>query len=194
MTLLSTLVGGGSAASYRAGNLYPALPRAIQTTASAADNDHIVPWLPRATMTLDKVAWYRDIATAANVYVGLYDSAGTLLTDCAVDIDTTTGWHLVDTTNVTLVAGSFYWLAWNASADVAGTQAFISNTSYAAIDPTYDVLAELAGLAVGIGTADATISGVAQKKSRINAALLSSLTMSGWALDAAPPALGVVPA
>jgi hypothetical protein len=196
MTLASALFGGGGGAiKYRAGNLYLANPQAISTGASVADTDYIIPFSPRVSMTLDRVAWYRDIGTAANVRVGLYSSAGTLLTDCAVDTNTTTGWHLVDTTNVNLQASEFYWLCWNASADCAGTAANRTQDADANQRPPYADLLDRFGLAVGIGTATSVDQrGVAQIKARTNDALLSTLTMSGWAETVNPVAMGVIPA
>lgn len=188
MTLASVLFGGSGGANYRSGNLYLSLPGAASGAGSVANRDHLIPFVPRRLMTLDKVAWYRDNTNAASVYVGLYNSAGTLLTDCAVDTDTTVGWHLVDTTNVTLMAGEFYWLCWNASADVAAVQA----TDATAV-PALDAIREY-GLAVGIGTADANPNGIGQGKNRTAAALLSTLTMSGFALSSGVPMMGVVAA
>jgi hypothetical protein len=196
MTLASALFGGGGgAAPYRAGNLYLANPQAISTGASVADTDYIIPFIPRVNMTLDRVAWYRDNTTAANVRVGLYSSAGTLLTDCAVDTNTVAGWHLVDTTNVSLQASEFYWLCWNASADCAGTQGARTQDAEANQRPPYSDMLDRFGLAVGIGTAtNVDQRGVAQIKARTNAALLSTLTMSGWAETVNPIAMGVIPA
>jgi hypothetical protein len=194
MTLASAIFGGGGSTKYRSGNLYPAIGLGIGSGASVANADFIMAFSPRRTMTVDRVAWYRDNTTAANVFVGLYSSAGALLTNCAVDTDTVIGWHLVDTTNVALVADEFYWLAWNASADVAGTWALASSATLTSISPTYEELAMRMGLAVGIGTADNVMAGVAQQKARTNAALLSNLTMSGFALASTCPPLGVVAA
>ena len=192
MTLTSALFGGGaSAPSYRAGNLYLAVLAAQSGGVSVADRDYIIPFIPRVNMTLDRVGWYRDNTTAANVRVGLYSSAGALLTDCAVDTGTTVGWHLVDSTNVSLSANTFYWLCWNASADVAAAQSLDATAGSAG---TPFVATDAAGLALGIGTGDANAGGAGQFKARTNAALLSSLTMSGFAVATAVPMMGVVPA
>jgi hypothetical protein len=146
-------------------------------------------------MTLDRVAWYRDNANSANVYVGLYSSAGALLTDCAVDTNAVAGWHLVDSTNVSLQAGEFYWLCWNGSADAAGTHNALTQTADTGQKITYESLVDRYGLAVGIGTSTSLqIRGMAQIKARTNAALLSTLIMSGWSETANPIAMGVIPA
>ena len=198
MTLATALYGGGgSGTKYRAGNLYLAAPGAIGTTASSINVDTIIPFSPRLNMTLDRVAWYRDNTNAGNVYVGLYSSAGVLLTDCALDNDTTAGWHLVDTTNVALTANEFYWLCWNASADVAGTQTLSTSDAVASLRPTYEALMEQYGLAIGIGGTSTDMRGTAQAKTRTNAALLATLTMSGWAQindNLNVPVMGVIPA
>jgi hypothetical protein len=196
MTLASALYGSGGAEKYRAGNLYLAIPTPIEAASCSTGTDYIVPFIPRANMTLDRVAWYRDAGTAANVYVGLYSSAGVLLTDCAVDTNTTTGWHLVDTTDVALTANEFYWLCLNCSVDVVGVTSAYSANAAASIRPTYEAMIERYGIAIGIGIADTDLRGVAQAKTRANAALLSTLTMSGFNLNqcGTPPILGVIPA
>lgn len=200
MTLATALYGGGGATKYRPGNLYPQNPSGIDTTASAANYDYLIPWSPRANMTLDRVAWYRDNSSSANVRVGLYSSAGVLLTDCANDNNTATGWHLVDTTNVALTANTFYWLCWNSSADVAGTQVQATGTAIADIRPRFEELVFEYGLAVGMGAAPGvTMDGPYLTKVRTNAALLATLVMSGWSTGgisspSVVPAMGVVPA
>jgi hypothetical protein len=186
MTLASALFGV-SDAPYVAGSVYQSIPYVAEgVVASPVNTDVIVPFVPRATFTLDKVAWSRDQATAANVYVGLYNAAGTLLTDCAVDTDTTTGWHLVDTTNVVLRVNQLYYLAWNGSADVASTHR-VASTPEATI-----YFLDRYGTQTNLGLSN---PGAAQK-ARTNAALLSTLTLSGWANMTTNAAIlmGVVPA
>lgn len=193
MTFASALFGGGSEIEYLSGVLYPARGDGIGTTASVANTDFIVPWAPRKTVTIDKVAWYRDNVTAGNVYVGIYDSAGTLLTDCAVDANTTAGWHAVNTTNVTLIAGRVYYLCWNASADVAGTLLVSLLATGSPYEPSRTVTDY--GYNIAIGVSPPITGGAFAQKARTNAALLSSLVMSGWSQGSdRPPALGVIPA
>lgn len=186
MTRVSSLIGGGGA-SYVAGKVYQAIPDDIEgAIASPINTDVIVPFIPRAAINLDKVVWYRDNATAANVYVGLYDAAGVLLTDCAVDTDTGTGWHLVGTTNVVLRVNQIYYLAWNGSADVAATHRVGAGSQ------RYLYFTERYGIQTDLGL---SFAGAAQK-ARTNAPLLSTLTLTGWANMASNAAIlmGVVPA
>ena len=190
----SSIEGDDMAIQYRAGNLYPAIGLGIGTGVSLANVDCIMPFSPRRNVTVDRVAWYRDNTTAANVYVGIYSSAGVLLTDCAVDTDTVVGWKAVNTTDVALVQDEIYWLAWNASVDVAGTWALASSATLTSISPTYEAYVETYGMAVGIGTADNVMAGAAQQKARTNAALLSTLTMSGFSLLSLMPGVGIVAA
>lgn len=200
MTLASVLLGAsGGTVKYRSGNLYMANPEGFTTTAvtTTADRDYLVPFSPRESCTVDKVAWNRRNTTAANVYVGLYSAAGTLLTNCAVDTDTTVGWHLVDTTNVAIVRRELYWLVYNESASVGAGQYFQTHpvaTSGAAdqVRSGYMDLVRDFGFPVDLGTASANSAGVAQIKNRTNAALLSSLTLSGFSGAGTVPTLGVV--
>lgn len=196
MTLASTLFGSSSDVDFVPGNLYPARGLSVGAVPSAGDTDYLLPWSPRKTVTIDKLAWYRDIGTAANVYVGLYDSGGALLTDCAVDTATGTGWHAVDTTNVTLIAGRVYYLCWNASADVAGTWALANQTSPGNMSRVYADMVTDYGYNLTIGSAPGTATIGIYTKSRTHAALLSSLVMSGWSDGASGtcPCLGVVAA
>ena len=188
MTLASALFGGGAQTDYVAGALYRYNGAGVGTGAATPNEDNLVPFSPRKTVTVDKVAWYRDNTTAANVYVGIYSLAGTLLTDCAVDADTTVGWHLVDTTNVTLIAGRVYYACINMSADVAGTQD--ANDLDGSPGRSHQM-----GQHVQLGIAASnTAADLSYVKARTNAALLSSLTLSGWAEDVLHPGLGFVPA
>ena len=196
MTRLSALVGGASALEYISGNLYPARGLSVGSALMSTNTDYIFPWAPRKLLTVDKVAWYRDAGTAANVYVGLYNSAGTLLTDCAVDSDTTTGWHAVDTTNVTLSAGQVYYLAANVSGDVMGTWSLTNQTSAGNMSSVYADQVTDYGHNLTIGSAPGTATLPTYSKARTNAALLSSLTMSGWSdsTSGIAPVMGVVAA
>ncbi|HAH10225.1 MAG TPA: hypothetical protein DCL48_09000 [Alphaproteobacteria bacterium] len=184
MTLASALFGGGgSGLPYLSGVLYPCLNYS-GSIASTINRDYLLTFAPRKSVTVDKVAWHRDQATAANIYVGIYSSAGVLLTNCAVDTDTTVGWHAVDTTNITLLPTQVYFFAINVSADVLT----IANT-------TPGNSADYGGL-VQLGVAMSASTGVSGAfKARTNAALLSSLTMSGFTVMGTDiPALGFVPA
>jgi hypothetical protein len=185
MTLASALYGGGAATEYLTGVLYPARALGVGSDTSVVNQDYITPFSVRKAATVDKVAWYRDNTTAGNAYVGIYNSAGTLLTDCAVDANTTVGWHLVETTNIALLAGRIYYCAANVSVDIAGTFGTTGNTSELAL---MDV-----GLNVAIGGSGGNMSN-AYTKARTNAALLSSLTLTGWASANAAVAMGWVSA
>lgn len=184
MTKLSTLVGAGEGLVYVSNRIFPL--GTPTTGATTADRDYLVPFIPRKTVTVDNIAWERDNTTAANVYVGIYSSAGTLLTDCAVDTDTVAGFHTVATTPVTLFPGSGYFFAYNASADVAFSMTTASAEEWAR---QYGLAVELGAS----GKASSTVYAIAYYKARTNAALLSSLVMSGWSDSSLGVNMGFVP-
>ena len=164
------------AAPYIAGKIYGFTSAGtVAATASVVNEDRIFPFIPRRNATLDKVCWYRDNTSAGNAYVGVYSSAGILLTDCAVDADTTVGWHAVDTTNLALVSTQAYYLCINVSVDIAGTMTVNQNlpATAGAIDLAY---LQDAGIATDLGATTQYIV----SKARTNAALLSTLTLSGF--------------
>lgn len=199
MTLASALYGAASGTKYLAGNVYPAYAGGLNSTALSTGKDYLVPFSPRANMTLDRVAWLRENSgTGSNVYVGLYSGAGVLLTDCAVDTNTSQGWHLVNTTNVALTANTFYWLCYNQSADVAYAQSSGTADTVASVRPAYEHLVREFGIATALGITSGggdALHGVFASKSRSNAALLSTLVLSGWSeVTDVVPALGVVAA
>lgn len=176
MTLASTLFGGAGAPLYIPGKIYPfTVAGTVDGALSVVNEDRIFPFVPRKNATLDKVCWYRDNTTAGNAYVGVYSSAGVLLTNCAVDANTTVGWHAVDTTNVALSASAAYYICINVSVDIAGTMNVTRNVPAGdgAIEWVY---LQGAGIATDLGAATQFIA----SKARTNAALLSSLTMSGF--------------
>jgi len=123
MTALSTLfpaAGGGVSVSMKSNRWYPIhqLMQLNLTGGMAANRDYLFPFIPRADVTVDEVGWIRANATAANVYVGIYDLSGNLLTDCAVDSGTGTGLRAVSTTAFDLTGGETYLMAANQSAAV----------------------------------------------------------------------------
>ena len=114
-------LGGGAAINYASGRYYQQHPiqRADTATTLVGANDIcVVPFIPFNDVTVSEVGYWREGTTAADVYVGIYDASGTLLTDCAVDTDTTQGLHAVSTTNVDLTGGNKYYIAINQSAQV----------------------------------------------------------------------------
>lgn len=157
-------------------------------TVYAAGVDNLIPFTVRADVTIDAVWWHRNNTTAANVYVGIYDAAGNLLTDCAVDANTTAGVHSVATTPVTLTAGNVYYLALNESAQVVTCQdANVAGPSHplwmALALPVYDWR-----MPSSLGNPTGSF-----RKSRTAAALPSTQTMTGWTTDPARHLGGFVP-
>lgn len=151
-------------------------------TSCAVNTDYLIPFLCRADVSVDAVWWQRGNTSAGNVYVGLYDADGTLLTDCAVDADTTAGFHSVSTTPVALTAGSLYYLAMNQSVQVVvcdnGTGAD-GELTYWLLNgvPAYDIRMTTTTPS-GLNIAAASFS-----KARTNAALPSTQTMNSWTLQ-----------
>lgn len=180
---------GGSNIPYKPGRLYTLTWYGTHgSTASSSDRDYFFPITPTADCTLAAVAWRRDNGTFGTAYVGLYSSAGELLTDCAADSGTEPGWHAVPTTPVPLVAGEYYYLCINLSADIAGVMvpSFITggNIDAGAINPHY---IERAGFATEFGVAVHLAY-----KSRGDAPLLSTVTLSGGTPTINMPAMGFV--
>ena len=188
MTRLTTLIGTTSSPDYTSQTFYPPLAQAIGTTASVINEDTLIPFSVRKTVTVDKVAWWRDNTTAGNAYVGIYNTAGTLLTDCAVDSNTTVGLHAVDTTNVTLLPGRIYYLSANLSVDIAAT---VDGTPAGGMTQL-DVFG--ANLGLGVAPVASTSLTVFAAKARSNAALPSTQTMSGWTGTRYAPYMGWISA
>ena len=166
--------------------VYPLNNLVGNATASTPAEDWLAPFTPHTTVSIDGVAWLRDITTAANVYVGIYNAAGSLLTDCAVDADTVVGTKVIATTPVTLTKGQKYYFAWNASADCASHRT--NADASATFSTDYGIEPDLAAAATIGGTIAA--STVGYSKARANAALPSTQTMSGWTVETIQVAMG----
>jgi len=179
-------------AEYLSGNLYPVRAAIVETTAGATGRDYLMPFFVRKSVAISQVGWFRKVVTAANVYVGIYNSAGTLLTDCAVDADTSANvWHVVPTSAVNLTAGSIYYALLNQSVDVAGAWPLAqANTTQELVSGP-----GVYGYALGLGVSGVISGLTTYRKSRVAAAPLASLVMSGWANETGvTPAMGFVPA
>lgn len=183
MTTLSSLLGA-SGAPYASGRFYPlTILNNFVANNGDANRDYILPFTPRADVTIDAVGWVRRSTAAANIYVGIYDATGSLLTDCAVDSETSTGLHEVSTTAVTLSGSTPYYALLNQSVSAIANIDAISTTGAA-----YPL--QLTGYAEGFAKLGGTYpsspinfgSGV-HYKARTAAAPLSSLTMTGWTFD-----------
>lgn len=200
MTALSTLVGGagGGFDPFQSNKPFWAFaPNNLAATSNRNNYDILLPFTPVADVTIDQVCWYRVDATAANVYVGIYDNDGNLLTDCAVDADTTVGVHEVSTTSVALTGGTTYYLAINHSAtcacgDSAGTYTDIENS------PIFRGFLEgnqpdTKWYASGTFPANGFRMAIGFEKARTAAALPSTQTTSGWAAQGRIYLMGVTP-
>ena len=201
MTALSTLfpAAGGSSLTYVSNRMYfQNIATALNfTSGMAADRDYLQPFVLMGDATVDEIGWVRAAGTAGNVYVGIYDASGNLLTDCAVDADTTVGLHAVSTTAVALTEGTLYYLAVNQSAAVVNADTLADG------DLQIDVLMGLLLFRTGFDTSSGpsmpaslmrqTVTG-AMYKSRSNAALSDPLTLTGFtnAGDSAI-SIGIIP-
>lgn len=143
-------------------------------TSFTVATDWIVPFTVRETVTVDGVWWRRANTTAANVYVGIYDVDGVLLTDCAVDADTTAGYHVVSTAPVILVPNRVYYGAINQSVLVC-----VRNDPSTASD-LLTTMGQFAQRPAMMAAVSATWSDQPLSKARATAALLSNLVMTGW--------------
>jgi len=182
--------GGRSGSPYQPGVFYPAIQLNTFTTAMPVNRDYITPFQPRSIITVGEIGYKRVNYTAGNIYVGIYDFAGNLLTDCAVDATTTAGLHAVSTTPVPLDAGEWYWIAINASSGVVGGDAAVSS------DPEpqdWYATRNMLGYAVDVGFNPLLgTSKLSAYKARSNAALPSTQTMTGWTPDTFTPFIGVI--
>ena len=193
MSTWEDIFGGGSSGyPYKPGVFYPAIQINLLASVITANRDYITPLHPRSIITVGEIAYKRVATTAGDVYVGIYDFAGNLLTDCAVDANTTAGLHAVSTTPVLLDAGEWYWMAVNASSGVVN-----GDTIYANDVESIDWFGSrnMLGYAVDVGfdpTATSGTSKLSGYKSRSNAALPSTQTMTGWVADQFTPFIGVI--
>jgi hypothetical protein len=206
MTALSTLfpaAGGGVSLQYASGRYYSDFPLFRLDGASSnisANELAIQPFVARGDVTVNEVGWWRANTTAANVYVGIYDKSGTLLTDCAVDAVTTQGLHAVNTTNVDLTGGEKYYFACNQSAGVIcgaplSQSGFVFEQEFA-----WDML-PITGLDVDSGYSLSGSQGTHElgsgmlSKSRTAAALTAiDVTDGSWTLERAYMSMGIIPA
>lgn len=182
---------GGSAAgaAYKSGVAYQAIPiNAIGGTGLInANEDWLIPFIPRAPLTVAEVFFSRIASTASNTYVGIYSFAGTLLTNCAVSTGTSVGSYAVSTTPVALTAGETYFIAINQSGAVVRGDVLANND----VEPAPYL--NLVGINLDMGGTLTSINSPAYYKARTNAALLSSLTMTGWANANTVPHCGFIP-
>lgn len=169
--------------------IYPLNNLTGSANPSVANQDTLMPFIPHSDVTIDGVAWVRDIGTAANVYVGVYSAAGALLTNCAVDADVTPGTHVVSCTAVALLKNTKYYFAWNASADCASGRLCADAAS--TYPREYGIEQDLAA-AANLGATLASFP-TSYGKARTNAALLSTLTMSGFTAASLSVAMGFRP-
>jgi hypothetical protein len=192
MTALSSLIGAFAGVPYASDvPVYLAVLNNTGNTDYAINQDHLLPFIPRADVTIDAVWWHRLSATVANVYVGIYDATGNLLTDCAVDADTTVGLHSVATTAVTLDAGQIYYLALNQSAAV------VASDTVATADAEFSTQ-----IAMRLPASDSRMSTTTPTsirmaggfdKARTAAALPATQTMTGWGYTSEVMLGGFVP-
>ena len=182
--------GGRSGSPYQPGVFYPAIQLNTFTTAMPVNRDYITPFQPRSIITVGEIGYKRVNYTSGNIYVGIYDFAGNLLTDCAVDANITGGFHAVSTTPVLLDAGEWYWIAVNASSAVVNADSVV--TGDAELYGWY-ATRNMLGYAVDVGfdpiLGTFKLTGY---KSRSNAALPSTQTMTGWTADTFTPFIGVI--
>ena len=192
MTALSTLFpsSGGGALPYISGNTH-FVSRCDQpnSTSLQSNRDNMWPFVPRADVTVSDLSWHRINATAADVYIGIYSGDGSsLLSDCAVDNVTTTGMHIVSCTDFDLTAGELYWFCLNQSLQVAGSDFFGAFDEGTQIDAwrfsagmgiNFDLYSTFRSYNIGDGNGH-------MYKTRTNAALPASQTMSSWLQETSP--------
>lgn len=198
MTALSTLFpSAGGALDYTSGDaIFAQIPNNWNTSAHSANEDYFVPLQVRAEVTIDEVFWIRHAATAGNVYVGICDASGNVLTDCAVDSDTTIGLHAVSTTPVTLSPSTQYFLMFNSSVlNIAKTD---GGASADGEWPLQVAMAMSNGFNMDLFTGTNWAAGLnrivgARSASRSNAAFPDPMTIGSWDYSSTIFAIGVIP-
>lgn len=187
--------GGGGSIPYESGiPHWWTIPNNLATTGGGVSNyDLLQPFRARADMTVDKVAWLRHAGSASNVYVGIYDKTGTLLSDCAVDTDTTTSTHEVETTNFDISQGELYFWCLNQSSfpvanidDTASNDPEILDRMLSGYVPDLSVMGTLPSAGYHLGGM--------WRNARTNAPLLSSITLSDFDAYDRIAMAGVTPA
>jgi hypothetical protein len=182
MTALSTLFpASGGGVPYPSGKyeLCSPVPTAFADSPTIANTDYLFPYIPRSDVTVDSLWFQRRNTTAGSVALAMYDKNGNRLDDCAVDTDTTVGFHEISSTNFDLTAGELYYWLLNASAAVIEGDSH--TTSFNMIVQSNLVVPIVDGGLFSGGTAPTgahqVISG---KKTRTTAAPIDPLTMTGW--------------
>ncbi len=185
-TLFSSASGGRN---YGKGEFVPvAHLNNVNGATITANRDYLWPFSPQRDVTVGEVAYRRVATTAGNVYVGIYDEDGNLLTDCTVDSDTTAGIHAVSTTPVLLNGGGFYWMAANASAAVIN-----GDTVLSADDEPWPFFWNW-GFFLDAGMDGSSYQNRALYKTRSNAALSDPLTISGFTQNNFVAQIGIIKA
>lgn len=151
------------------GQLYPANPGSSSGASVAANRDYLLPFMVREAVRIDAVLHSRLTTTVGDIYTGIYDVDGMLLTDCAVDSVNTAGIHAVSCTPVTLSQGEVYYFCANSSA--------ASILEYIQLDTLWHF--QIGWPKIGTITGE----GVGMYKARTAAALLSSLDLTGWTVS-----------
>ena len=154
------------------------------STEATANRQYLIPMVPTSDFSIDAVCWNRGEATSGGVYIGIYDRASNLITDCAEDTDTTIGVHAVSTTEVDLVAGETYFLTLNASANIASRMGNSSSIYDAA---TYALFWRFAPLPRN----DSSNIAYAFSDIVTYGALASSITIGDFLTENNPPLFGV---
>ena len=151
---------------YISGTLYAVTPATDAAAAVAANRDYVLPFMVRETVIISAVMHSRLTVNAGDIYTGIYNAAGELLTNCAVDSVNTAGIHTVSTTPASLVPRNVYYFCANSSA--ASILEYTQGLS--------DWQFEIGFPRIGAITGD----GAGFYKARPAAALLSSLDLTGW--------------
>lgn len=195
--------GGGASLKYSSGRYYSDFPLWRFDSASnriISNELGIQPFVPHADVTVNEIGWWRGNTLAANVYVGIYDKDGNLLTDCAVDSVTTQGLHAVDTTDVELTGGEKYYFACNQSAQVI-CGALLTQSAFTFEDQFLWDMHRFIGLDVDSGFSLSGSQGSHElasgmlTKSRAAAALTSIDVADGsWTLEIGYMSMGIIPA
>jgi|21_taG_2_1085346.scaffolds.fasta_scaffold44132_2 hypothetical protein len=198
MTALSTLFPSvGGAVDYTSNiPIFAQFPSNWNTSAHSAGKDYFIPLQVRAEVTIDEVFWLRHATTAGNVYVGICDASGNVLTDCAVDSDTTIGLHAVSTTPVTLSPSTQYYLMFNSSVLNIGKADGGANAD--GEWPLQVAMAISNGINMDLFTgtnwaANANRIVGARSATRANAAFPDPMTIGSWDYTATIFAIGVIP-
>lgn len=181
--------GGGGIRPYPPGQrIFPRFPDRPAGSAISTGRDYLVPFRPRADVTITHISWLRSATTAGTAYLSVIDEAGSRISDAVEDADTLEGIHDVEITSLDIPAEQKVYFVVNQSAAIvcsenpqsAADQQFVSNVRMAT--KYFEEEGVSLDLYVGGSAPTSRLNRWygAPYKSRSAAAQPATQTMTGW--------------